>query len=344
MDFDIQIVHSIKEIDQAAWDKLGNGQPFTSWRWYRFGETVMNDCIPVYIILSQAGQMLARATFWVIRNEPIPISWIPLRYATQALLRHWPLFICRSPLANTSGLILPEPPRRQSALETLIGVAKEEARRYKASFLLFDYLDEEQTQRSGWPKEFSSVAVPDPGTRMEITWSNFDQYLASLKPKVRKHYRQYNREAEELGIKIICQDNVTDIEPALALIRKVEQRHHSSPNPWARGILENANLAGAIWLTARLNNRLIGCELILDDNGTQMVTSLGMANDFPHIYFLLGYADIRHAIEKDMHSLRWGSGAFEAKQRLGFELEHNNHVLFWSRGLIPGLFAHIAAS
>ena len=326
-DFDIQIVHSVTETDQTDWDRLGNGQPFTSYRWYRFGETVMNDCIPVYIILSQDGQMLARATFWVIRNEPLPIPWVPLRYAIQTVLQHWPLFACRSPLANASGLILPEMHLRQSAMETLINVAKEEARRYKTSFLLFDYMEAEQTNSGKWPKGFLPVAIQDPGTVMEITWSDFDEYLASLKPKVRKHYRQYNREAEKLSVKILCQDHVTDIEPALALVRKVEQRHRSSPNPWAQSLLENAKSSGAIWVTAKQNDRLVGCELILDDNGTQMVASLGMAADFPHIYFLLGYADIRHAIEKGYRFLRWGSGAFEAKQRLGFELENNNYIV-----------------
>jgi predicted N-acyltransferase len=344
MGFDIQVFNSVVEVGQAAWDKLGGGQPFTSYRWYRFGEAVMADCIPVYITLSEHGEAVARASFWVIRNEPLPITWPLVRSTIQAVLRYRPLLICRSPLANASGLILPESPLRHSALEALIGVAKEEARKYKVSFLLFDYLEEEQIHWSDWPKEFSSVAVPDPGTRMEIIWSNFDQYLAHLSPKVRKHYRQYNREAEDLGIKITRHDDITNIEPALALIRSVEKHHHSSPNPWARSLLENANRAGAIWLTARLNDRLVGCELILEDNGTQMVTSLGMAKDVPHIYFLLGYADIRYAIEKKKRFLRWGSGAYDAKRRMGFELEHDNNVIFYGNGIIPGLVARIAAS
>jgi predicted N-acyltransferase len=328
MDFDIQIIHSVQEIDQAAWDGLGNGRPFSSYRWYRFGEKVMRDCIPVYIILLQSGKMVARATFWVIRNEPLPISWRLLRKTAQAIFRHWPLFICRSPLSNTSGLVLPEEPLRQPALDQLCQAAKAEARKYKASFLLIDYINEEETKRNRWQKDFSCTSVPDPGTRMEIIWPDFDQYLAALVPKVRKHYRQYNREAEALGIKVNCQETITDMEAALVLISNVEQRHRSSPNPWARSILENANLVGAAWMTARQGERLVGCELILQDNGTQMVTSLGMADDFPHVYFLLGYADIRHAIEQRIGFLNWGSGAFEAKQRLGFELEDNNFVLF----------------
>jgi hypothetical protein len=148
MDFDIQIVHSVDEVGQSAWDKLGGGQPFTSYRWYRYGEKVMIDCVPVYIILAQNGVPVARGTFWIIRNEPIPISWRPARWVAETLLRQWPLFVCRSPLSSSGGLILPEPPLRDPALEVLKRTAVEEAMRCKASFLVFDFMEQEQIQRS----------------------------------------------------------------------------------------------------------------------------------------------------------------------------------------------------
>jgi predicted N-acyltransferase len=328
MDFDIQIVHGVEEVGQAAWEKLGGGQPFASYRWYRFGEVVMDDCMPVYIILSQKGGPIARATFWVIRNEPLPISWRPVRAVLQAVLRRWPMFACRSPLSNSSGLILPEPPLRGPVLEAIKQTAMEEAKKYKSSFLVFDFMEEEQTRWNEWTKLFVPYMITDPGTRMEIKWSNFDQYLGHLSQKARKHYRQYIREAEEVGIRITRHDHVPDIESALALVQDVEKRHGSTPSPWTRRMLKNAGLVGATWLTANVNDRLVGCELILADYDTQMVTALGLDRDFRHAYFLLGYADIQYAIEKRMHTLRWGSGAYEAKRQAGFELEKNNNIVF----------------
>ena len=328
MDFDIQIVHGVEEVGQAAWEKLGMGQPFASYRWYRFGEAAMGDCIPVYIILSQGDEPVARATFWVIQNEPLPILWQPARWAMQAVLRRWPMFVCRSPLSSSSGLILPEPPLRGPALEVIKRTALEEAKRCKSSFLMFDFMEEEQIHWGDWTEPFTPYSIADPGTRMEIKWSNFDQYLGSLSQKARKHYRQYNREAERYGVRISRHDHVPDIASALALIQAVEQRHGSSPNPWTRSMLENIGLVGAVWLTASVNDRLVGCELILEDNGSQMVTAPGLAQEFRHVYFLLGYADIQYAIETGMHTLRWGSGAYEAKRQAGFELEKNNNIVF----------------
>jgi len=345
MDFDIQVLHSVKESERATWEKLGHGMPFSSYTWYHFGETVMRDCEPVYILLLNDKELVARATFWVIRNEPLPISWKPLRQIIQGVIRHRPLFVCRSPLANTSGLILPEGALRQPALDQIIEAAKLEAKKSSASFLMFDYMKEDDCNINRWPGYFSVFSFSDSGTKMKIFWPDFNQYLADLKPKVRKHYRQYQREAEVSGIRIIQQNTVTDINAALDLIRNVEQRHHSAPNPWVKNLLKNANQLDAVWLTARQGDRLIGCELILVDNGTQMVTALGMAKEFPHVYFLLGYADIRLAIEGKREFIAWGSGAFETKKRLGFELEHDNRVVF--AGITPlfraisGLAAYI---
>jgi predicted N-acyltransferase len=286
MDFDIQIFHKISEIDPLLWDQLSDGKPFTSHRWYRFGETVMSDCLPVYIFVSLRGEMIARATFWVIRNEPIPINWAPARQTALAALRRWPLFICRSPIANVSGLILTAPSLRRLALHALTEAALQEAKKYHSSFLLFDFLDKEQAGWKDWLESFSTYTFSDPGTGMEITWPSFEQYLESLNPKVRKHYRQQNREAERLGIKITRHDSVVNIEEVLPLIQDVEIRHGSTPNPWTRKMLENINLIHAVWLTASMDNRIMGCELVLEDNGTQMVTSLGLANSVSHIYHL----------------------------------------------------------
>src|SRR6266446_147376 len=112
--FDLQIAHSVTEIDPASWDQLSAGRPFTSHQWYRYGETVLADCEPTYLIAYQQGQPIARATFWRTANEPLPLESVVLRQTIQPLIKRWPLMICRSPLSSLSGLVLPEPPLRET--------------------------------------------------------------------------------------------------------------------------------------------------------------------------------------------------------------------------------------
>src|SRR5689334_1159062 len=114
-EFDFQIAHSVAEIDPESWDRLSAGRPFTSHQWYRYGEAVLADCKPIYLIVHQHGQPIARATFWRTANEPLPIQSAFLRHGLQSLFRHWPLLICQSPLCSISGLILPDTLLREAA-------------------------------------------------------------------------------------------------------------------------------------------------------------------------------------------------------------------------------------
>ncbi len=289
----LRILRSVDEADPAAWDALSGGRPFQSYRWYAYGERVMADSQPFYAVAALAGQDVARATFFLVRDEPLPLPAIARR-ALQLLFRFRPLLICRSPLSSTSGLLLPAPPLRRVALSLIIETARRMAQEQRASFVVFDFLEEEQTRWEEWPADFLPLAVPQPGTKMDILWSNFDEYLASLSPKTRKHYRQYQRAAERMNLCLTLHERVTDVEAALRLVRAVERRHRAAPNPWTRRMLEEAWRVDGRWLAARARGRLVGCELLLPDGDAHMVTALGLDGKTPNVYFLLGYADIPH--------------------------------------------------
>src|SRR5436190_24290208 len=139
MNFEIQIAHSVAEIGQVEWDRLSAGRPFASYRWYSFGEAVLSDCLPIYIVLSDHGEALARATFWLKRREPLPISSSPVRLFMEVILRRWPLMMCQAPLTSLSGLTLPDPPLRVPALKSIVQVAQDQAQKHQASFLIFSY-------------------------------------------------------------------------------------------------------------------------------------------------------------------------------------------------------------
>ena len=157
--FKILTASSVDEVGEDAWDALSAGRPFQSARWYRFGERVMADCNPIYIILSLDNQPVARGTFWLVRAEPLPVSPF-LRRLLAPILHRWPLLICRSPLSNSSGLILPEGPLRESALACIAQTAYRELRRLGDSFLLFDYLQAEQTKWETFSRAIGLVLEP----------------------------------------------------------------------------------------------------------------------------------------------------------------------------------------
>ncbi len=325
--FELQIFNNVEQNGQPAWDALSAGQPFTSYNWYHFGERAMADCAPTYLVLSQSGQPQARATFWKIADEPLPIPPL-LAKPVASLLKHWPLLICRSPLANASGLILPDSDLREPARQMIAKNALELLQRQNGSFAIFDFLTTPQT--ADWPKDFTATTVSDPGTFMPLNWPDFEAWLDSGNKKDRQHYKRTVREAEKLGLSLTRHTRVERIEEALTLIRNVERRHDSAPNPWVRGMLENMAMVNGTYLTVTSGERLVGCGLLLEDNGAQTTTALGLAEDVPYVYFMLIYESLKLAFEHQIRLLRWGSGAYEVKQRLGFSLEDTNHAVFSS--------------
>ena len=325
-DINIKTASSIHEIDMAAWDQLGQGLPFQSHRWYAFGERVMADCPPTYLLIYKKHELIARAAFWLVRNEPLPDLSPALRTLVMSLLERWPLFICRSPLANASGLILSNGLERADALSVLAQAAITEAGTKGASFAVFDYLREEETRR--WLPAFSVAQVSDPGTILQNRWENLDEFLADGNKKDRQHYKRTLREAEKLGIHVNKYKQVPDIEAALALIQNVDLHYGNVPNPWMRALLARMDEMDGTWLEARLDERLVGCGLILEDDAAQMTTALGLVEDVPYVYLSLVYASLKIAFEKKVRLLRWGSGAYEVKQKLGFTKTDDNYVMF----------------
>jgi len=344
MDFEVQLAHSVQEVGQEAWDRLGQGQPFASYRWYHFGETVLTDDLPIYVILRRGNEAVARGTFWLKRRELLPIPSAAVRRVMQALLRRWPLLVCRAPLAATSGLVLPDPPLREAALATIVQVAQAQLQVHGGSFLLFDYLRGREVGWAGWPDALVSTMLPDPGTRLAITWSSFEEYVKQLPKSVRKDYRRHRNRAADLGIEVTRQPQVSAVDEALVLIRNVEAHHNSAPNPWARAILENASLVDAIWLTATVGERLVGCGLLLGDGDVHFLASLGLDYRIRYVYFQLVYAALRQAIDSGSRVLRGGGGVYDIKRRLGFQREDDNYVVFAGRGPLLERFGRWVAT
>ncbi len=330
MNFDITLAHSVQEIDEQAWNHLGQGRPFASHRWYRFGETVLSDNLPIYILLSTGGEPVARATFWLRRQEQLPLASKVMRSLLQMVLRHRPLMLCQSPLADTSGLILPETPWRSSALETISQVARDQARAHRASFLGFIYLERHEAEQAGWPGDFIASALPDPGTCLPIRWPDFKSYLKHLSKSAQKDYRRHRNRAADQHIEIKRYASVTALDEALTLIRNVERRHNTSPYPWAQAMLEHANMVESTWLAAEMAGRLVGCGLLLGDGPHLVMRLLGLDYGVQYAYFQLVYEVIHCAIERQVQVLWGGAGAYEMKLRLGFQLTGDYYTVFTS--------------
>lgn len=324
---------SIEKIAPEVWDQVASGRGFQSHQWYVFGERVMADCPPTYLIAWDGDTPVGGAALFKVKNEPLPLPKVAREFMSSILKRR-PLLVCRSPLADTSALLLPGEPKRDEVLTALAGAAQEEFKKQRCSFLVFDYLLTEQLKYTSWPPGYESITVSEPGTYMPMAWDSFEAYLESGNKKDRQHYKRTLKETSDNGIELSRHKKVSDVETALRLIENVSIWHGSMPNPWTRGLLENFEITDGTWLELRKEGQLVGCGAVLRDNNFQLTSSLGLEDDVPGGYFLLLYAALQEAFEYKVRLLRFGSGAYDVKRRLGFHLEDTNHAMITMAGTL----------
>lgn len=342
-DITIQTANSIQEIDPEVWDQLASKRGFQSHRWYTFGEHVMPDCPPTYLIAWKEETPIAGAALFQIKNEPLPLPKVARDFMSSILKRR-PLLMCRSPLADTSALLLPGEPLRDDVLPVIAKAAQDEFKKQRCSFLVFDYLLTEQLKYPSWPSGYEPITVSEPGTYMPMEWESFEAYLEAGNKKDRQHYKRTLKETSENGITLSRHKSVPDIETALRLIENVSIWHGSAPNPWTRKLLENFSmLEDSTWLELRKEGTLVGCGAILRDNKFQLTSSLGLEDDVPGGYFLLLYAALQGAFEHKARLVRFGSGAYDVKRRLGLRLENTNHAMISMAGIMSRAAKRLAS-
>jgi hypothetical protein len=329
---DVKVFNSIQEIDPETWDRIVAGRGFQSHRWYQFGESAMADSAPTYLVAWDGDTPVASAALFRVTNEPLPLPAVARRFMASIFKRR-PLLVCRSPLADTSALLLPGEPLRDEALTALAQTAHQQFKRQRCSFLLFDFLLTEQLRYPGWPSSFEPIAVSEPGTYMPLEWESFEAYLKALNRKDRQDYKNSVREVEKNGIVLTRHKTVPDVEIALKLIRNVSIWQGSAPNPWMRGLLENFSMIDGTWLEIHKDEKLVGCGAALRDNRFQLTTALGLEDDVPSGYFLLLYTALQEAFEHNVRLVRFGSGSYDIKRRLGLHLEDTNHAMVSIAGI-----------
>ncbi|HLO16688.1 MAG TPA: GNAT family N-acetyltransferase, partial [Anaerolineales bacterium] len=263
---------------------------------------------------------------------PLPIPEVARRFMA-SVFKHRPLLVCRSPLADTSALLLPGEPLRDEVLAVLAQAAHAEFKQQHCSFLVFDFLLTEQLRYQAWPQDFEPITVSEPGTFMPMEWKSFDQYLDAGNKHDRQHYKRNLREAEKNGLVLTKHKTISNVDRALSLIRNVSIWQGSAPNPWMRGLLENFSMVDGTWLEIHKDDELVGCGAVVRDNKFQLVLALGLEDDVPGGYFLLLYTALQEAFEHKVRLVRFGSGSYDIKRRLGFHLEDTNHAMMTMAGI-----------
>lgn len=333
---EFKIYEGIHTVDPAIWNRVTHGYPFAGWVWCQYGEQAHGRC-GHYLVAFDDNQPIGGAIFWVIPDEPIPSTNPIVRSLIGAYLRARPLVVCRTALhTNHTGIFLPaDPVQREHVLAEIRCVAVELVHRQHGSFFLADYLSPTEIDYP-WDNFYRLKDFLNAGTRLDVEWDTFNDYLDVRGKKMVKNVRNNTRLAQAAGVTISVEHETISPDQILGLI-DIQRKHYGTPfnrteirrSIKALSCLPEVNRR---WMTAHCNGRLVSSELLLFDEENRAVTVALYASDHEvrYAYFLLCYEDLRYCIE-DLRAktIFYGSHNYEFKRRMGFENDLRNHLVFY---------------
>jgi hypothetical protein len=333
-----KIFEGITAVDQATWGQITRGYPYAGWRWCQYGEAVINRQ-GTYLVAYEGDEPVGGAVFWVMHKESIPTRNPLVRWFLETYLKRRPLVVCRTPvLTDHKGLFLPpDPAQRATVLDEIKRLGVAITRKNKGSFLLADYLVEEEVDYD-WGDFFKLKDFLNVGTRMNIEWETFDEYMAALKAqnkKAHKNVRHNTHYAQEAGIVLHFQHATPPVDDVMHLI-DTKMKHYKVPcdAAWIRQIISAVSLLpeqNAVWVSAYLDDNMVGCELLLHDDENHICKPVLYGRDYTaeYVYFYMSYEDIRYAIETlRVKTIIYDTEAYDFKRRIGFAFDTRNNLVF----------------
>lgn len=336
----MNVIHfeGINTVDPEIWSQVVQGYPFSAWHWCQYGELAVGQP-GHYLVALEGDKPVGGAIFWVMHRETVPTSTPFVEQLVNKYLNWRPLVVCRTPLlTDHKGLFVPADPGQQAEfLSEARRQGLEIARQHGGSFVLFDYLLAEEVDYD-WGDFLKVKDFLNVGTCMHVEWDTFDDYMDALKEtnkKAHKNVRHNIRYAEEERIVIHFQHETPPVEEIVRLLRiKLKRYKVKLDAQWARDIVRALSTLpepNAMWVVACRDEKMVGCELLLNDDQSHVCKPVlyGRDYDVEYVYFPMCYEDIRYSIE-NLHAktIIYDTEAYDFKRRMGFGPDRRNSLVF----------------
>ncbi len=324
MGFTVTTANRIDDMDIEVWDQLGAGTPFSSARWSRLAEQIVEDFDARYILLTRDRKPVGRASVAFEKNPGMSISQPLMRAFVTRLLSQYPMVYCHAPPANIaqmSGLILP-PGDEVAALHLIHDTLWQIAAVRPSSYLVMGWLSAHERQFIEQLEGYT--LLPDSNMVLELSAPSFDKFIEKLSKSARRNFRDNNKFAEEMNLRVERATHYSQHSERLwELINNVDDHHKNvGTTPYHRdafSTIERDFAGQQTMLLAWAGEKLVGCLLLLHDQGVLRITLIGRDYDYEYVYFQIFYEMVRYAIEHGLQRIYGGTGAEQFKRSLGFQ-------------------------
>lgn len=335
-----EVIQGIANVDHDLWNKLTEGHPFASTVWCKYSE-VYEQRQAYYMIAYDDDKPVGGAIFRIRYEEVLPTTYRLLDKLINWYLKRRPIITCRSPFRTSyKGFFLPEDVElRQKVLAELLKIAYQLAKKYKASFILADYLNEEELNYD-WGDFIKLDNFAKEGNILNVRWQNYEEYLRYIRSMSKRRKRNIlanTRKAEGSGISVEFGHEIVSRPDYMRLQKANTENYgltfqHAHADRFLTTVESALPDENKIWVTAYHNGKVVGCELLIFDTINRVCKPIfyGRDYDIPLVYVYMAYEDVRHSIETLKATVvNYDSDANEFKRRIGFEADYRNKLVFY---------------
>ncbi|MFC1671790.1 GNAT family N-acetyltransferase [Planctomycetota bacterium] len=332
-----RVFDSIADLEKQEWDEIVETNRLICTHAYieAIERSRINDCRFFYPVVYDEGRIAAHATVYSIRTELDTFARGVLKKSVEAVRRVWEGFLvlrsleCGSPVALGNTMSFARGVDRAKVFTLIREAVERLAGELGLRVILFRDFYDDETGFYDHLTEFGYRRVRNlPGTRIEIRWKSFEEYLGSM----RSHYR---RKAEKqlalfsgsgLSVEVVRDFSryADDLERlwVCAYERATEYRRERLTAGFFANVDAVLGEQSAVLLLKK-DDRPVGFSLLLLDERTLIPLFCGLDyqyNEQYGVYFNLLHRVVQFGIEEGMSDIDFGITTIEPKKQLGAEV------------------------
>lgn len=327
----VTVAHTVDDISESI-DRISNDSFFT-YGWFKTLESFGRIPDPFYLVFSQEGKTSGIAPCFVDKTDDF-FSWGPnifpflhrvLHIGQRLRLFNKDVLLCYSPACCRTKVFVNSKYNNETILELFSAKIDAICKERKILFSSFLFVSEFDKILMNRLKDLNYSFFPNILTfYLHVEWSEFDDYLTSLKPGMAKKIRREIKKCAEHGV-IINEEPITQslAEELSQLDANVFSKHSPSINykldtSFFLTLQKNAK-EKIILFIARKDNKVVGFSLSLQHKDMLDVYMYGsdyssQTNTFFTYFNLVYYKPIQFAIDKKIKKIYYRY--YLAKSRL----------------------------
>jgi predicted N-acyltransferase len=340
-EIEVKVFKTIDEIGKESIDLLADDGFFTYW-WLKVLETSRPfKIIPKYIVVYEDDRIIGIAPCFVEYNSQyINGNAVEAQFTLTKILRKvlnrlgfalTPPLICYSPCSFHTSVLLEKSCNERIILGLISKKIDDICKKERILFSSFLYVSEFDESLIKNLQNFGYFNIHLTHTMyLDIKWSNFDDYLASLEYKARKNIRREIKKNRRSGIVIEQTSDFYSLSSILSdLYSNLYFKYMGKRSPlhplFFEKLCKYAENKARVFIAVK-NDKIVGFSLCLGHKNILDVYIAGFdynnesKTDFTY-FNVAYYAPIKAAIEEGIKKIHFRSSAESVKLKRGCKLE-----------------------